>query len=204
MDEKETVEKAVKRGSRAGTRRRRYTFEEKLRAVKLHLEEGFKAELVSTETGVSTSSLGVWLRDYRREGEMGLRRESSPRPGRRQPRVGGGGVFAPRRGATTPASGGGEDPGDEAGKPVLRGEEDCGRPAALVLPGGERGDGEENPPRGRPDGRAPQGTSQPCAPALLRAGDAEPDVADGHLHVPLGRQVRLRGGVHGRLLALRR
>ena len=86
MDEKESVEKAVKRGSRTGSRRRRYTYEEKLRAVKLHLEEGFKVELVSEETGVSTSSLGMWLRDYRREGEMGLRRQASPRPGRRLPR----------------------------------------------------------------------------------------------------------------------
>jgi transposase InsO family protein len=86
MDEKKSVEKALKRGSPTGTRRKRYTFEEKLRAVKLHLEEGFKAELVSVETGVSTSSLGTWLRDYRKEGEMGLRRQASPRPGRRLPR----------------------------------------------------------------------------------------------------------------------
>ena len=83
MEEKESVEKAVKRGSRTGSRRRRYTYEEKLRAVKLHLEEGFKVELVCEETGVSTSSLGMWLRDYRSEGEMGLRRQASPRPGRR-------------------------------------------------------------------------------------------------------------------------
>jgi transposase InsO family protein len=86
MDEKEEVEKAVKRGGRSGTRRKRYTFEEKLRAVKLHVEEGFKVELVSVETGVSTSSLAVWVRDYRREGEMGLRRQAAPRPGRRLPR----------------------------------------------------------------------------------------------------------------------
>ncbi len=83
MDEKESVEKAVKRGGRTGPRRKQYTFEEKLRAVKLHLEEGFKVELVSEETGVSTSSLGAWLRDYRREGELGLRRQAAPRPGRR-------------------------------------------------------------------------------------------------------------------------
>ena len=86
MDEKESVEKAVKRGSQAGTRRRWYTFEEKLRAVKLHLEEGFKVELVCAETGVSTSSLGSWLSLYRREGEIGLRRQASPPPGRRLPK----------------------------------------------------------------------------------------------------------------------
>ena len=86
MDEKESVEKSVKRGGQTGPRRKRYTFEEKLRAVKLHVEEGFVVEMVSAETGVSTSSLGVWLRDYRKEGEMGLRRQASPRPGRRLPR----------------------------------------------------------------------------------------------------------------------
>ena len=80
MDQKEQVEKAVKRGSRTGTGRKHYTYEEKLRAVRLRLEEGFKTELVSKETGVSTSSLGAWIAQYRKEGEMGLRR--SRRPGR--------------------------------------------------------------------------------------------------------------------------
>jgi transposase InsO family protein len=83
MDEKESVEKSVKRGGRAGPRRKWYTFEEKLRAVKLRLEEGFAFDLVCAETGVSTTSLGVWLRQYRQEGEMGLRRQAPPRPGRR-------------------------------------------------------------------------------------------------------------------------
>jgi len=86
MDEKETVEKSVKQGRQRGSRHNRYSFDEKLRAVKLHLEEGFKAELVSAETGVSGSSLALWVRSYRKEGEMGLRRESSPRPGRRLPK----------------------------------------------------------------------------------------------------------------------
>jgi len=85
MEDKEQVEKTVKRGSRTGTRRKHYTYEERLRAVKLRLEEGFNVELVCQETGVSTSSLGAWLAQYRKEGEMGLRRESSPRPGRRLP-----------------------------------------------------------------------------------------------------------------------
>jgi len=86
MDEKETVEKSGKRGPVKGSRTNRYSFEEKLRAVKLHLEEGFKGELVCAETGVSGSSLAVWVRAYRQEGEMGLRRQASPRPGRRLPK----------------------------------------------------------------------------------------------------------------------
>ena len=76
MEDKEQVEKTVKRGGRTGPRRKRYTYEEKLRAVKLHVEEGFNAALVCQETGVSPSSLGGWLARYRKEGEMGLKRES--------------------------------------------------------------------------------------------------------------------------------
>jgi transposase InsO family protein len=86
MDDKEEVEKAGKRGPAKGTRPKRYTFDEKLRAVKLHLEEGFIVDLVCRETGVSPSSMGAWLRQYRAEGEMGLRGQASPRPGRRLPR----------------------------------------------------------------------------------------------------------------------
>src|SRR5580658_5708801 len=86
MEDKEQVEKTIKRGSRNGSRSKRYTYDEKLRAVKLHLEEGFKGDLVCAETGVSASSLVKWTRRYRKEGEMGLRREATPRPGRRLPR----------------------------------------------------------------------------------------------------------------------
>ena len=85
MEDKEQVEKTVKRGGRTGPRRKRYTYEEKLRAVKLHVEEGFNAALVCQETGVSPSSLGAWLAEYRKRGEVGLKRESAPRPGRRLP-----------------------------------------------------------------------------------------------------------------------
>jgi transposase InsO family protein/transposase-like protein len=83
MDEKETVERSVRLGRKRGSHSNRYSFDEKLRAVKLHIEEGFQGKLVSAETGVSTSSLSLWVRAFRKEGEMGLRQESSPRPGRR-------------------------------------------------------------------------------------------------------------------------
>ena len=64
---------------------KRYSVEQKLRAVKLYLEEGYPRDLVQRETGVGTSSLWVWLRQYRKEGEAGLRRKAAPRPGRRLP-----------------------------------------------------------------------------------------------------------------------
>jgi len=96
MEDKEQVEKTVNRGGRTGPRRKRYTYEEKLRAVKLHLEEGFNAVLVCQETGVSPSSLGGWLARYRKDGEMGLRREWWARAGGGG---GGGGGRRPRGGA---------------------------------------------------------------------------------------------------------
>jgi len=72
----------VPRGRDGG---QRYSVEQKLRAVKLYLEEGYPIDLVQRETGVGTSSLWVWVRQYRKEGEAGLRREAAPRPGRRLP-----------------------------------------------------------------------------------------------------------------------
>jgi len=85
MEDKEQVEKTVKRGSRTGTRRR-YTYDEKMRAVKLHLEEGFTEKLVGEETGIAVSTISMWVGLYRRDGEMGLRQKATPRPGRRLPR----------------------------------------------------------------------------------------------------------------------
>jgi hypothetical protein len=145
MEDKEQVEKTVNRGGRTAPRRKRYTYEEKLRAVKLHLEEGFNAVLVCQETGVSPSSLGGWLARYRKDGEMGLRRGWGGPPG----------------------AGEGEDRGDEARKPLLWGEADRRRPASVVFPRGEPGDGQEDAPRGGPHERAGEGPPQPGAPALL-------------------------------------
>ena len=78
MNENERVEK--KRTSsppRGGGRRKnfgvRYPFEFKLRAVKLHLEEGFAATLVAEETGASVSVIHQWVAVYRARGEEGLR-----------------------------------------------------------------------------------------------------------------------------------
>ena len=85
MEENETVEK--KRNSsppRGGPARRGQprTFEERLRAVKLHLEEGFTQEMVAREMGVSFAAIGKWVQRYRREGEEGLKTKTSvvPRP----------------------------------------------------------------------------------------------------------------------------
>ncbi len=86
MEGKESVEKKGAREPRAGKKKqRRYPFEVRLRAVRLVLQEGFSHELVCQETGVSSSTLSAWLRDYRAHGEAGLQGETAPRPGRRLP-----------------------------------------------------------------------------------------------------------------------
>ncbi len=85
MNEQEVVEKKQERRSRTGSSRTRYTYEQRLRAVKLHVEEGFKLALVCEETGVGISSLYLWLRQYRKNGELGLKGQTAPRKGRRLP-----------------------------------------------------------------------------------------------------------------------
>jgi transposase InsO family protein len=44
-----------------------------LRAVKLHLEEGFSQPMVAQEMGVSVAAMSKWLRHYRQQGEEGLK-----------------------------------------------------------------------------------------------------------------------------------
>ena len=52
---------------------KQYSYEVKLRAVKLHLEEGLPGSLLSKELGVKTNTFWGWLRAYRERGEAGLR-----------------------------------------------------------------------------------------------------------------------------------
>lgn len=56
-----------------------YPFELRLRAVKLHLEEGYSKLMLQEELGISKSTLGHWIRTYRELGEDGLK----PAPRRR-------------------------------------------------------------------------------------------------------------------------
>lgn len=80
MNENEPIEKRKKRTSppRGGTRKIfRRTFAERLRAVKLFLEEGFTGELVAQEMDVSEAAVYKWVQIYRRQGEEGLKAHSA-------------------------------------------------------------------------------------------------------------------------------
>ena len=53
-----------------------YSFEFKLKVVRLHLEEGYKAALLAQELGISDYSVYRWTKLYREYGEQGLRPKS--------------------------------------------------------------------------------------------------------------------------------
>jgi transposase InsO family protein len=84
MEEETRVEEKVVRQRRTKNARR-FTPEERLRAVRLHLQEGFTRKLVCEELGIHKMTLHHWVKAYQERGEAGLYREASPRPGRRLP-----------------------------------------------------------------------------------------------------------------------
>jgi len=55
------------------TKRKRYSFEFKSRAVSLYLEEGYPAKFVAEEMGMSDALLYKWAKRYRAYGDEGLR-----------------------------------------------------------------------------------------------------------------------------------
>ncbi len=78
MNEETVVEKKKShpslppRGERAAKNRPRFSAAEKLRAVRLHLEEGFSYNLVAEECHVNKSSLQRRMELYKLAGEAGL------------------------------------------------------------------------------------------------------------------------------------
>ena len=56
-------------------KRRRYGDEYRLRAVRLHEEEGYSYQLLTQELGCSSNTLRRWLSCYREYGEEGLKHE---------------------------------------------------------------------------------------------------------------------------------
>lgn len=75
MNEQTVVEKkrnSPPRGAGGAKTTRRYSPADKLRAVRLHLEEGFSKRDVCQEMGMSVSCLCLWVILYRQQGEAGL------------------------------------------------------------------------------------------------------------------------------------
>src|SRR5512147_1592542 len=79
---KRTHRKAKRRGGQSHAHP--YPFEVRRKAVQLCLEEGFPVEQVARELGVGVSSIALWLRAYRAQGEAGLQGKLTQRPPRPQ------------------------------------------------------------------------------------------------------------------------
>lgn len=75
MEENQSIEKSKRTSPPRGGPRKNLppSFEERLRAVKLHLEEGFTQEIVAEEMGVSSAAIYKWTKRYRLNGEEGLK-----------------------------------------------------------------------------------------------------------------------------------
>src|ERR1041385_3507663 len=88
MEDNERVEKSKNYNTsppRGGSPRKNppATFEQRLRAVKLHLEEGFTQQSIAQEMGFSSSAVYKWAQAYQLQGEEALK---SRLPGPREPR----------------------------------------------------------------------------------------------------------------------
>src|SRR5438270_6548915 len=86
MEDNQPIEKSQTTSAPRGGAPRKNptaTFEQKLRAVKLHLEEGFTQESIAEEMGFSSSAVYKWAKAYKELGEEGLK---SQLPGRRTAR----------------------------------------------------------------------------------------------------------------------
>lgn len=59
------------------TKRRTYTYEDRLGAIRLH-EEGLSSTEIESRTGIDSSIIRRWVRRYEAEGNDGLRRKNAP------------------------------------------------------------------------------------------------------------------------------
>jgi len=73
MEIKRSGKSSLGRKWKKGSRRKRYSFEFKSRAVSLYLEEGYPARFVAEEMGVSDALLYKWASRYRTYGDEGLK-----------------------------------------------------------------------------------------------------------------------------------
>lgn len=65
--------------TKGSTKRRTYTYEDRLGAIRLH-EEGLSSTEIESRTGIDSSIIRRWVRRYEAEGNDGLRRRNAPVP----------------------------------------------------------------------------------------------------------------------------
>jgi len=66
------------------SRRKVYKADYKLKLIKLHLEEGYSYKYLSEQTGVGSSTLGKWVKQYRTEGAESFKSKPSLRQEHKQ------------------------------------------------------------------------------------------------------------------------
>lgn len=74
------MQERVKRGDAQGKHPRHHPLELRLKAVKLHLEEGYTQVWIAQQLGIAEKTLVEWVKRYRQGGEEGLR-PGYPHPG---------------------------------------------------------------------------------------------------------------------------
>ena len=75
MNEQEPIKQRSKSKKEQCKNQIRYTYEFKLKAVKLFIEEDYSAKFIQEQLGVGISSLNLWVKKYRELGENGLKPE---------------------------------------------------------------------------------------------------------------------------------
>ena len=74
VDKKKRVkEKPAPRGGRAGKQPNSHSFDLRLKAVKLYVEEGYSTDLIVEQLKISDATLYRWAKRYKERGEEGLR-----------------------------------------------------------------------------------------------------------------------------------
>src|SRR5271170_4304878 len=81
MEEKiEVGKKCPRKKSQNNRAKVVYPYELRLKAVKLHLEDGISREVIGRELGASDSSVSNWVKAYQQQGEDGLRNKPCGAP----------------------------------------------------------------------------------------------------------------------------
>jgi transposase InsO family protein len=81
MEEKiEVGKKSPRKKSQKNRAKVVYPYELRLKAVKLHLEDGISREVIGRELGASDSSVSNWVKAYQQQGEEGLRNKPCGAP----------------------------------------------------------------------------------------------------------------------------
>ena len=82
MNFQEPTKEKTKDKKQRSKKQNRYTYEYKIKAVRLYLEENYTAQFIAEQLGVGLSTISTWAKQYRTLGEDGLK---SDKPNEKAP-----------------------------------------------------------------------------------------------------------------------